>query len=72
MGGAPRIGLSAFCPVSKRGIALNSPAVYGCSGLANSERVSVYSTIVPPYITATVCAICAITPRSCVMSIIAE
>ena len=57
MGGAPRIGVSARSGESRRGNAWNRPHVYGCIGRLKSVWVSVYSTIVPPYITATVSAI---------------
>ena len=54
-------------PGSGTGIADNKAWVYGCRGAANSERLSVISTICPRYITAMRLAMCLTTARSCAM-----
>ena len=54
-----------------RGIDVISPRVYGWRGRANSAFTDASSTLRPAYITTTRCAVSAITPRSCVMSMTA-
>ncbi len=54
-----------------RGIDVISPRVYGWRGCANSAFTGACSTMRPAYITTTRCAVSAITPRSCVISITA-
>ena len=54
-----------------RGIDVISPRVYGWRGRANSAFTGASSTLRPAYITTTRCAVSAITPRSCVMSMTA-
>ena len=48
-----------------------NPRVYGWRGRANSAFTGASSTLRPAYITTTRCAVSAITPRSCVMSMTA-
>src|SRR5512132_843172 len=50
---------------SGTGTADSSASVYGCSGLSNSARVVVSSTIRPRYMTATRWLMCSTTARSC-------
>ena len=54
-----------------RGIDVINPRVYGWRGRANSAFTDASSTLRPAYITTTRCAVSAITPRSCVISMTA-
>src|SRR5262245_50364748 len=66
---------SSFCfwvaARSIRGMDRRSPCVYGCSGSLNSSPTGASSTTWAPYITMTRCAVSAMTPMSCVISMIA-
>ena len=50
------------------GRVLSSPAVYGCAGWSNTSYTSPVSSRRPAYMTATLSAICATTPKSWVMN----
>src|SRR5262245_19417929 len=74
VGTVPGIGSSFFLLVaatSMRGIERSSPCVYGCSGSLNSSPTGASSTTWAPYMTTTRCAVSAMTPMSCVISMMA-
>ena len=72
LGGRPEIGTSSSPRgLSRRGIDLSSPQVYGCWGEPKIASVGARSTIRPAYMTAISSVISATTPRSWVMMMIA-
>src|ERR671935_64830 len=70
-GTKPWMAASRSCSRCRRGMEPRSPIVYGCCGSAKSRSTLQRSITWPAYITITSSASSAITPRSCVMRMIA-
>ena len=66
-GGAPSIGTRRSPFWSTRGRDSSRPHAYGCKGSVKTASLEPSSMARPAYMTITVCATSAITPRSCVM-----